>query len=513
MSKVLQRRTALLAVMIASLVFVTTALAQMPTSPWKKGAPFPEADEELYGVPANGKLYVFGGWGEGKARGVAYEYDPATDRWTKKTPMPRPAHHAALAAANGKIYVIGGFVAPQNTAVPVGGAWEPIDNAWEYDPAADSWKSLPPLPGKRGSAVAAEVGGKIYVIGGATTTEGSKDPFFAFFGPSQVLGTNDVYDPATNKWESRKPMSVPRNHAFGGVVNGKIYVIGGRTGHGFILSATNTDVVEEYNPINDSWSVPKERMPTARSGGASGFGRPPDLCRRRRGDDQGSRRCVQECRGVRAGDQFVDHAALDADAASRRRGRGDRQSLSPGERHGPVRRHAGVSRPEARHPHGDARHSGAAVRGDSSHGCEERGGDAFPDKRWRCFDLERQRGGDQRDGGVFGRSEEDLRALQRQQPARPGDAREVRTGDRDHAGAAATRSAFMAVVVEYSLAQRLSGLPLGSLEEAQNGSDRITSAGGSRGCGGGVERLPVPRLPTPPTLSTFNSGTFCPGTD
>ena len=248
MSKVLKRGTAMLAVMMASLVFVTTALAQMPTSPWKKGAPFPEADEELYGVPINGKLYVFGGWDGGKARGVAYEYDPATDKWTKKTSMPRPAHHAALAAANGKIYVMGGFVPPKDTAIPVGGAWEPIDNAWEYDPAADSWKSLPPLPGKRGSAVAAEVGGKIYVIGGATTTEGSKDPFFSFFGPSRVLGTNEVYDPATNKWESRRPMSVPRNHAFSGVVNGKIYVIGGRTGHGFILSATNTDVVEEYNP-------------------------------------------------------------------------------------------------------------------------------------------------------------------------------------------------------------------------------------------------------------------------
>ena len=126
----------------------------------------------------NGKLYVFGGWDGGKARGVAYEYDPVTDKWTKKTSMPRPAHHAALAAANGKIYVIGGFVAPKNTAIPVGGAWEPIDNAWEYDPAADSWKSLPPLPGKRGSAIAAEVGGKIYVIGGATTVAGSKDPFF-----------------------------------------------------------------------------------------------------------------------------------------------------------------------------------------------------------------------------------------------------------------------------------------------------------------------------------------------
>ena len=149
-------------------------------------------------------------------------------------------------------------------------AWEPIDNAWEYDPAADTWKSLAPLPGKRGSALAAEVGGKIYVIGGATTADGSKDPFFTFFGPSKVLATNDVYDPATNKWESRTPMSVARNHAFGAAVNGKIYVIGGRTGHAFILSATNTDVVEEYNPVLNSWSAPKERMPTARSGGAWG---------------------------------------------------------------------------------------------------------------------------------------------------------------------------------------------------------------------------------------------------
>ena len=98
MSNVLKRGTAMLAVMIASVAFVTSALAQMPTSPWKKGAPFPEADEELYGVTTNGKLYVFGGWDGGKARGVAYKNDPATDKWTKKTSMPRPAHHAALAA-------------------------------------------------------------------------------------------------------------------------------------------------------------------------------------------------------------------------------------------------------------------------------------------------------------------------------------------------------------------------------------------------------------------------------
>jgi len=270
MSKVCQCGAAAL-VVIVSLVFGTSGLlAQMPTSPWKKAAPFPEADEELYGVPVNGKLYVIGGWGDGKARGANYEYDPATDRWTKKQPMPRPAHHAALAAVNGRIYVFGGFVAPANTPIPLGAAWEPIADAWEFNPATNSWKPLAPLPGKRGSAIAAEVGGKIFVIGGATTMEGSKDPFFTAFGPARVLGTNDVYDPATNTWESRKPMSVPRNHAFGGVVNGKIYVIGGRTGQAFILSATNTDVVEEYNPASNTWSIPLERMPTARSGGASG---------------------------------------------------------------------------------------------------------------------------------------------------------------------------------------------------------------------------------------------------
>jgi N-acetylneuraminic acid mutarotase len=270
MSNVFQRGTAMFALIIASVAFITTAHAQMPTSPYKKGAPFPEPDEELYGVAANGKLYVIGGWGDGKARGVNYEYDPSTDKWTKKQPMPRPAHHAALAAVNGKIYAFGGFVAPANTAMPLGAAWEPIADAYEFNPATDSWKPLPPLPGKRGSAIAAEVGGKIYVIGGATTMEGSKEPFFTAFGPARVLGTNDVYDPATNKWESRNPMSVARNHAFSGVVNGKIYVIGGRTGQGFILSATNTNVVEEYDPVSNMWSIPKERMPTARSGGASG---------------------------------------------------------------------------------------------------------------------------------------------------------------------------------------------------------------------------------------------------
>lgn len=262
MSSILQRKLAISAVLFMGLLLTTSALAQ---SRWAKAAPFPEADEELYGVTANGKMYVIGGFGGGKGRGLVYEYDPAGDKWTKKKPMARPAHHEALAEYRGKIYVFGGFVAPAS-----GGGWEPIDNAWEYDPAADSWKALAPLPGKRGSAVAVEVGGKIHVIGGATTVAGSKDVAITGNGPARVLMTNDVYDPATNKWESRSPMSLGRNHAFAGAVGGKIYVIGGRTAHGFITVATNTDIVEEYDPATDRWGGLKAKMPTARSGGGWG---------------------------------------------------------------------------------------------------------------------------------------------------------------------------------------------------------------------------------------------------
>jgi N-acetylneuraminic acid mutarotase len=51
-------------------------------------------------------------------------------------------------------------------------------------------------------------------------------------------------------------------------VNNKIYVIGGRLGSAFIFTASNTNVVEEYDPMTDQWGLVKARMPTARSGGA-----------------------------------------------------------------------------------------------------------------------------------------------------------------------------------------------------------------------------------------------------
>jgi N-acetylneuraminic acid mutarotase len=167
----------------------------------------------------------------------------------------------AFTEYHGKIYAFGGFVFPQSGPP----AWVPINNAWEYDPATDAWKALAPLPTKRGSPVAAVVGDKIYVIGGAATLPGSEATALMPTVPQAVLGTVEEYDPATNTWRARSPMPTPRNHAAAGAVNGKIYVIGGRVGAAFIGVASDISVVEEYDPATDKWSAPRSRMPTTRS--------------------------------------------------------------------------------------------------------------------------------------------------------------------------------------------------------------------------------------------------------
>ena len=126
--------------------------AQNPNLRWVKAAPFPEPEEELYGIEAGGKMYVIGGFSEnGKpAPAMVYEYDPGPDKWTKKKPIPVPVHHQAQAKLNGKIYIFGGCQRPLSG--PGMGGWQPVNNSWEYDPVADSWRALAPMPISRCSA-------------------------------------------------------------------------------------------------------------------------------------------------------------------------------------------------------------------------------------------------------------------------------------------------------------------------------------------------------------------------
>ena len=253
---------------------ITTMLAWAAVMPsayaqgkWTTLAPFPEPAEEILGTAAAGRMYVFAGlapvW---KPIGLVYEYDPATNQWTKKKPMALPSHHVAFTEYHGKIYGFGGFAYPSSGPA----SWVPINNAWEYDPATDIWKALAPMPSKRGSAVAAAVGDKIYVLGGVGNIPGSAETALNQTTPQASVGTVEEYDPEKNTWRERSPMPTPRNHATAGTINGKIYVIGGRVGAAFIALASDISVVEEYDPATDKWSAPRARMPTARSASVSG---------------------------------------------------------------------------------------------------------------------------------------------------------------------------------------------------------------------------------------------------
>lgn len=250
---------------IVAFMLGLVATGQAHAQKWTTAAPVPQGAEEVYGIAAGGKLYVFGGlalaW---KPIGMVMEYDPGTNQWTRKRDMPAYHHHFALAESGGRIYMFGGFTLPEKGKP----TWLPVNNAWEYDPQADAWKALAPLPAARGSANALVVNGRIHVIGGATLPAGVKEEWLH---PSRnvSVGTHEVYDPAANAWSKRADMPTPRNHAAAGVIDGRIYVAGGRAGSVFIPNALNVDLVEEYNPATDQW-VLRAPMPTARSATAWG---------------------------------------------------------------------------------------------------------------------------------------------------------------------------------------------------------------------------------------------------
>jgi N-acetylneuraminic acid mutarotase len=223
---------------------------------WKFAAPLPKAIGEIYGTSVGGKIYVLGGLdnrpGINAPVGYNWEYDPAADKWATRKAMPRPAHHIMIAPWQDKIYVFGGFVRPKGFA-----AWQPIDNSWVYDPAADSWRALARMPTPRGAGQAVELAGKIYVIGGASSNKPGDPGAPIALGSSDqlVLGTVEAYDPATDSWQTRASMPTPRNHFLAAAVNGKIYAVDGRIGSCFVTKSAGIDLVEAYNPATNLWAL------------------------------------------------------------------------------------------------------------------------------------------------------------------------------------------------------------------------------------------------------------------
>jgi hypothetical protein len=213
-----------------------------------------------------------------RVRVLAPGSTPPAGQWGLRAPLLAPNSELAFAEANGKLYLMGGYPASRQTSRTVqvydiaSDRWElgpqlPQPNnhgtaatvngkvyliggqtsdmsdqgyqntVYELDPATGVWTTRAPMPTARGAAVAVVLNGKIYVAGG-------RPPRGSDFA---------VYDPATNSWEVLPELPTQRNHFIGAAINGRVHFVGGRLGHGLSLDMTTAH--EVYDPQTRTWTT------------------------------------------------------------------------------------------------------------------------------------------------------------------------------------------------------------------------------------------------------------------
>jgi N-acetylneuraminic acid mutarotase len=233
------------------------AQSQLPY--WTKAAQPTVARQELYPAVLNGKIYVVGGLLSPNTGFSAHfeSYDPAKDAWTVLRPLPEARHHITLSAVNGLLYGVGGFT---------GGFpdWRAQPTMFIYNPASDTWTRGTDLPAPRAEGVSEVVDDRIYLIGGRIRATEDAQVFDEHIDTVR----NEVFDPTTRRWSARANAPTARNSAGSAVIDGKIYVVGGRK---FLKNAdgttrqVNVPNLEVYDPKLDRWQT-RSPMPQARGG-------------------------------------------------------------------------------------------------------------------------------------------------------------------------------------------------------------------------------------------------------
>src|SRR5664280_2314095 len=253
----MKRAVWLLAATLVAGMASQVAPAAAQDGKWRMAKPMLAPQGEVVSVAIGKKWYVFGGYDGAnvQARGIVNVYDAASDTWTEKKNMQIPAHHASAVELNGKIYVFGGFVGRPGTKV-----WQPISSAMMYDPEADSWKELAPMPTGRNHFYAGVVDGKIYAVNGRLGA-----PFVTM---SDVTDLVEEYDPATDIWIFKGRSPTRRGDVAGAVYNGKLYVTGGE--YEEPRGKVTFWAFEAYDPKTNSWQV-LPHMQIARHGFVAGF--------------------------------------------------------------------------------------------------------------------------------------------------------------------------------------------------------------------------------------------------
>lgn len=237
-----------------------------PTLRWTRVADATIARQEIYPAVLDGRIIVAGGV-LSQAPGFTDHveaYDPQADRWTTLAPLPEGRHHIALAEAGGKIYGIGGF----SGAIP---QWRAHATVFVYDAQADRWSAGPALPQARAEGVVAVVKGKIYYIGGRVPAS----PDAAHINEHVDTARSEALDLASGRWERIPDAPSARNSAAAAVIDDKIYVVGGRQ---MLKQAdgrqrpVNVATLEVYDPATRRWET-RAAMPQAQGGlAAAAFG-------------------------------------------------------------------------------------------------------------------------------------------------------------------------------------------------------------------------------------------------
>ena len=190
------------------------SFSQVTKSSWSNAMNMPTSRSEIAATNIDSNIFVIGGFdGSGKALNTVESYNVYNDSWKKIAPLPEPLHHSVAATHNGKIFVVGGFTSDV-------GDWVPTNKLFVYDTLQDKWKEGRPMPTARGALTATFVNGTLFAIGGQQSSD---------IDSSEILNTNEVYDPITDTWTTKTSMPTSRHHAASSAVDGKIYVMGGRT--------------------------------------------------------------------------------------------------------------------------------------------------------------------------------------------------------------------------------------------------------------------------------------------
>lgn len=200
----------------------------------------PEGVHHPAAVGLGGKLYLIGGYVDGwNPTNEVHEYDPGANSWRTLAPLPTARGALAAAVLDGKIHAVSG----------VGDASRQNTPAHEvYDTATDTWTARAPLPTPRDHLAVVALDGRLYAIGGRVNGSYARN-----------LGDNEVYDPAADRWEKRAPLPTIRSGIAGAVLNGRIVIVGGESPAGTFHQ------VEAYDPKINTWTK-LPRLPTARHG-------------------------------------------------------------------------------------------------------------------------------------------------------------------------------------------------------------------------------------------------------